>query len=297
MSPSQAARAQAVESDAEFYRMLVLDLDRTLLDRDLKVSEADIRAANALREIGVHVTIATGRLYGGTKPVADALGVHGIVATMNGSEIVDTRTGEVLVGNYIPKDTLELVRRSLHSVGVDATALFASEYIHVDDAMTPYLDHIRMWCEEIKTWDNVFSSPAWQEEERPLAVWAVGEEVVLQRVADKLREEVDTSTFEVLCFTSDHLKRAVFIFRDLREDKGTALRRLAMIQGVLPEQCVCVGDWLNDVPMLRTEALSYAMGGTPEWLHQYADRIAQTQSHADGGIIVELAREIWGLDL
>lgn len=297
MSMPQLAHAQSVEADAEFYRMLILDLDRTLLDRELRVSAADIRAAHALREMGVAVTIATGRLYGGTKPVAQALGVQGIVATMNGSEIVDTRSDEVLVGNYIPGDVLEIVRRELRTVGVDATAFFASDRIHVCDAMEPYVNHIRMWCEDVKYWDDIFKAPVWQEERRPLAVWAVGEELVLQRVAERLREQVDTSVFEILCFTSEHLQKSVFIFRDLREDKGTALRRLATIEGVLPEQCVCVGDWLNDVPMLRTEALSYAMGGTPEWLHQYADRIAKTQSHADGGIIVELARDVWGLQL
>lgn len=297
MSRSQAVPSPAAQADSEFYRMLILDLDRTLLTRDLDVAPVDIRAAQALREMGVTVTIATGRLYGGTRSVAGLLGVEGIVATMNGSEIVDTTNDEVIIGNYIPKDALEVVRRSLRDAGIETLSLFASDCIHACEALTPYVDHVRMWCDKLQFWGDFYGASVWEREPRPLAVWAVGEEAILQRVADRIREEVDTSIFEVLCFTSELLDRAVLIFRDQREDKGTALRRLATIQGVLPEQCVCVGDWLNDVPMLRTEALSYAMGGTPQWLHQYADRIAQTQSHADGGIVAELARSVWGLDI
>lgn len=292
-----AARSLAAQADAEFYRMLVLDLDRTLLTRDLTVAESDIRAVEALRSIGVTVTIATGRLYGGTLPVAQALGIRGVVATMNGSEIVDTGTGEVIVGNYLPTDVLDFVRRSLRGVGIEAASLFASDSIHVCDAMAPYVDHVRIWCDKLTTWDHLFDAPIWEQERRALAVWAVGEERVLQRTADLIRSTLDPAIYEVLCYPSENLGRTVLIFRDRREDKGTALRRLATIQGVLPEQCVCVGDWLNDVPMLQTEALSYAMGGTPTWMHEHADRLAQTQSHADGGIVVELARDVWGLDL
>ena len=297
MSGSRSVVSAALQADAEFYRMLVLDLDRTLLTRDLEVSPVDIRAAEALRERGVVVTIATGRLYGGTRPVAAALGVEGPVATMNGSEVVDTRTHEVIVGNYVSREALEVVRASLWDAGVEAVSLFGSEMIHVGAAMAPYVDHVRMWCDEVREWEAFYQAPVWGSERRPLAVWAVAEESLLERAAERIRGQVDTSIYEVLCFPSERLGRAVFIFRDQREDKGTALRRLATMAGVLPEQCVCVGDWVNDVPMLRTEALSYAMAGTPQWLHAYADRLAETESHADGGIVAELARSVWGVDV
>ena len=83
------------------YRVLVLDLDGTTLNGDGELEERDIAAAHALKAAGVHVTIATGRLFTGTQWVAEALGVEGTIAVMNGSELIDAQRGEMVHGHYV----------------------------------------------------------------------------------------------------------------------------------------------------------------------------------------------------
>ncbi|HLM74033.1 MAG TPA: HAD hydrolase family protein, partial [Polyangiaceae bacterium] len=52
------------------YKLLVVDLDGTLLRRDGVIDESDREAIERLRAAGIPSTIATGRLYSGTRAIA-----------------------------------------------------------------------------------------------------------------------------------------------------------------------------------------------------------------------------------
>ena len=83
--------------------------------------------------------------------------------------------------------------------------------------------------------------------------------------------------------------------RHSRENKGTALRRMAAERGVPLSAVVAVGDWMNDIPMLRAAGRSYAMGDSAEDVCAAAtETLAATRHH--GGGIAEVAARIWGLD-
>lgn len=56
-------------------------------------------------------------------------------------------------------------------------------------------------------------------------------------------------------------------------DKGTALRQMCSILGVLPDEVVCFGDNFNDVPMFRFSGLSYAMASAADGVRAEADSI------------------------
>ena len=70
------------------YKLCAVDLDGTLLDPNGAAHDKDLRALKALMSEGLHVTIVTGRLYSGTRPTAEALGIRGPVACVDGSHIV-----------------------------------------------------------------------------------------------------------------------------------------------------------------------------------------------------------------
>ena len=62
------------------YKLLALDVDGTLVRRDNSIHDGDLLAVRRLRAAGVPVTIATGRLYSGTRDVALRIGVSGPIA-------------------------------------------------------------------------------------------------------------------------------------------------------------------------------------------------------------------------
>lgn len=289
-----AGTVSTAEFDAEHYKMLILDLDGTALTRDGQLSERDVAAAQALADSGVVVTIATGRLYGGTADHAATLGVKGTIACMNGAEMLDASDGRVLSAHYLPNQIAVDVRDQLRDLKV-ATSLFSSWDIHHCAAAQPYRRYLETWSKNFTEWDDVYLSPAWEEDLRLLAVVATGPMEQIQRAADLLNPTLDQNLYEILAFPAGDDERGMFMLRDRRENKGTALRRMAAEHGFGENQVVCVGDWINDVPMLQTDALSFAMAGTPSWMFDAAKHATRTSSAQDGGVIEELAERVWGI--
>jgi hypothetical protein len=79
------------------YKLLAVDLDGTLLDHDGVPHAQDVAALHALKASGIVVTIITGRLFSGTKPTADILGIDGPIGCADGSQVWAAGSCETLV--------------------------------------------------------------------------------------------------------------------------------------------------------------------------------------------------------
>ena len=78
----------------EIYRMIVCDLDNTLVDSKKQLSAATIQEMIRLQEKGYLLVIASGRFIHEIEPVAKALQIeehHGIIIACNGFEIYDKK--------------------------------------------------------------------------------------------------------------------------------------------------------------------------------------------------------------
>ena len=79
--------------------------------------------------------------------------------------------------------------------------------------------------------------------------------------------------------------------------KGSALAYVAAHYGCAMEETVCVGDWLNDVPMFAVAGRSYAMGQAPDEVKRAASAVLEETSEQGGGIarVVEEAVRAFAL--
>jgi len=55
--------------------------------------------------------------------------------------------------------------------------------------------------------------------------------------------------------------------------KGKALEALAKHLGITLEEVVAVGDWINDIPLLKAAGLGIAMGNSHDELKKVADHV------------------------
>jgi hydroxymethylpyrimidine pyrophosphatase-like HAD family hydrolase len=67
-------------------------------------------------------------------------------------------------------------------------------------------------------------------------------------------------------------------------DKGTAIDWVARHHGVTAAEVVAVGDWLNDIPMLRRAGRSFAMGQAPLEVKAAATDVLKASAHTGGGL-------------
>jgi phosphoglycolate phosphatase-like HAD superfamily hydrolase len=272
------------------YRLLVVDLDGTLLDRSGAVREEDRAAIVEVQRRGTIVSLLTGRLYSGTRAIARSFALDGPVACVDGSHIVDAATDRDLFVQSFASGPADWLRSELATCPV-TSCVFAGDRVLHAAAGAAYLSYLRFWSPIVQQVDDVLSLTHWQEVAAPMAVVALGAAEPIQ----SLVRRIETAAPGGLQAAAFDLGQAGLrdlwgmIARAAGADKGTALRWVADHHGVRPDEVVAVGDWFNDVPMLRAAGRSFAMGQASREVKAAATDVLQATARTGGGI-AEAAR-------
>ncbi len=107
------------------YKLIALDIDDTLLNNERKVTPKNADAIHRATEAGVHVVLASGRLFIGLKPLYNELGLKSACICSGGSQIVDASGKEIFACPIDPKDTSEIMALA-HELG-------AYYQVYIDD--------------------------------------------------------------------------------------------------------------------------------------------------------------------
>ena len=275
------------------FKLLAVDLDGTLLARDGVPHASDRAAIERLRAEGIPTTIATGRLYSGSSDIARAVGIEGPIACVDGSQIVDTRTGQEVFARSIHAETAIVVRDLL--ADHNATSfLFAQDLIVHDAAGEPFAHYVRTWSPRIEVVDRVTEHPHWEHDRGVMAIVALGATEQILSIVATMRDQLAHTTFVVDFPVARLTGTHALVARAAGATKGTAIEWLATHHGCTPAEIVVVGDWVNDVPMFQTAGRSFVMGQAPEHVKRTASDRLLADMHSGGGI-AEAIREVWGL--
>ena len=107
-------------------KVFVTDIDGTLLGADGDVHPSDAEAIAALIARGVPVTLCTGRMYSGTREIAESLRILGPVACIDGSHIVDSTNHVELHSTPLSDLATELLFEALGRIRPAAFAVSIS---------------------------------------------------------------------------------------------------------------------------------------------------------------------------
>ncbi len=272
------------------YRLCAVDLDGTLLDPNGAAHEKDLRALKALMAEGYHVTIVTGRLYSGTRPTAEQLGIRGPVACVDGSHIVSTETHKTLHCHALSGARALALRDAMASSGA-ATFLFAQDQVVYDPEGVPFLGYVSTWSTSLVAASRTVEHAFWDHEDGVTAVVAVGAHAQIHSAVEAIARDVGEHA-QVAMFPAKNVDdRWGMIVRASGGNKGTALKYVADHYGVRMEEVVAVGDWMNDIPMLKVAGRSFAMGHAPEAVKSEATDTLDHTPIEGGGVAhaVELA--------
>ncbi len=274
-------------------KLLAVDLDGTLVQRDGAVHDADARAIERLRDSGIPVSIVTGRLYSGSIETARHVGIRGPIACVDGSHIVDTVTEAEHVHRTIAGDDAERLRQVIERHHA-ASFLFAQDAIVHDGRGEPFLQYVRTWSRRVSLVPKVTQHPHWGHERGVLAVVAVGADNDIRDAVEELHESLGNAAHVVSFPVARYPGVSAFVARAKGPTKGTAIAWLAEHYGITPAEVVVVGDWLNDVPMFQVAGRSFVMGQAPEDVKGHAtDRL--TADTLSGGGIAEAIAAVWGV--
>ncbi len=269
-------------SDAENpqeYRLVVFDLDGTLVDENLRMKAEDLDCIQDLRRRGVAITLATGRTFESALPYVQKLGVDLPVILCNGAAIVHPVGGEILYQQRLPEEPALLLLQRAREAGLECL-LYTDPLSSCPcvSQLTPILAEFilleGLHCVELNDLAVVVHG------RQSIKIQIVGQEsrlIELQRLGSKQFHDVD-----LLLTQSDYLEAM-----PAGVSKGTALQIVSEYMEIPLSQMVAFGDSVNDKELIALAGFGVAMAGAPEQVQKAA---RATVSGVAAGL-----KEIFGL--
>ncbi len=219
------------------------DMDGTLLDRSKKISRKNADAIMRLREAGGMFTAATGRVIQATRHYFEPLGLFCPVILCNGGMIYDCGDNEVKWSQYLPEEKArDMTARLLEKFpGVCAEICRPNGIydVHINDTERRHWQIGRFTADICETLEDV-PHGEWCK-----VLFAMPHELValFADFAAEL-EFADSVTFVTSSFTYHEM---------LPKDctKGKAMKKLKEIYGYKDAVTVAMGDFDNDLEMLK----------------------------------------------
>jgi Cof subfamily protein (haloacid dehalogenase superfamily) len=252
------------------FRMLVVDVDGTLMGRSGHVTPRVRRAVRAALDAGVLVTLATGRWFRSAQPIAAELGLELPIILHNGALVRDSLTGEVLHQCRLPRALAvealaTIVRFGAQPIVYEGDGLLLAGPAELDRGFAgKYL--------ATKTpVRRVADVAAALGPDDPIQL-VVAEDAA---VADPLIEELSQGAWRTVTSMSLAVPEARFVEVLAPEcSKANAIRHLGERFGITLAETMAIGDNFNDLDMIEAAGLGVAMANAPAGVRARADWVA-----------------------
>jgi Cof subfamily protein (haloacid dehalogenase superfamily) len=246
-------------------RLLVLDIDGTLLTSEKKITPRTRAAVAGARAKGVRLVLATGRRYPSTRPVAEDLGGEVSLVLHNGALVIEN--GEVLRCRPLARSVAAACVRLARDLGLDPVVHCGQQgqgLLMVEARARPaglvahYLERSRPEVREV--------ADASLLDEDPMQVMLGGSPETMRAVRPALdRTVAGVARIE----RTTYPRTGVEILDVLHPDVGKATG-VAFLQerfGLTAAETLAIGDNSNDHEMLERAGMGFVMGGAdPELL-------------------------------
>ncbi len=255
-------------------RLVVVDIDGTLLDDDLVLNPQLKRKVNELRCRDVGFTLATGRVFASARLLGEKLGLD-LPLIANGGAVVQTVRGQSLSHLVL---TPQLVIDALdHTESWPAQRyLLTRECIYAETGGHHAQNYGKRLGVSVKVVGDL----------KQLAAESITQLVI--RISSQEAGDMSTSTERMFAGRLAVQQTMPHLIEFMHQDasKGKALSLLASALGLASEHIMAVGDGINDLDMLDVAGLGVLVGNADPRLWERADIV--TKAHCDQGVIEAL---------
>ena len=262
------------------YKIIVSDLDETLLNSSKSVSEQDKAAIRAVREMGVRFVPASGRGYRSMDKTLKELDLYGrageYVVSFNGGAITENHGNRLLHFQGIPFSAAEeLYRRGF---GYDVCIhVYTIDTVYVYNFTQSERDFLRGRMEVVEVQDRNLDFLRGQDIVKCL--YMNTDHAYLEQIARDLSDI--TGDMDVSYSSNRYLE-----FNQKGVNKGSGLRKLAELLGVDMKDTIAIGDNYNDLTMIQAAGLGVGVGNTVEELKPLCDYV--TAADCDHSAVAEV---------
>lgn len=251
-------------------KLIAIDLDGTLLNRDKHISDENIKALHYANEKGVKIILCTGRPYFAMKEFVQSIGFtkdSDYIITFNGGYVQKAATGEVLVENTLTKHDIvtwyaEAMRLDLPIVAIDSEKVYephryptAYPSLYLQGTQLPHATQNFHAFDDTHLFNKM--------------VIAVEQEHLDAQIP-KLDPDL-TARYEVAKSRVNYLeilKKGV--------SKGRAMAQLGELLDITQDEMMGIGDQENDLSMIQYARIGVAMANAIDIVKAQADYVTDT---------------------
>lgn len=266
------------------YKLLVLDVDGTLLNDEREISKRTLAALLKVQQMGVCIVLASGRPTYGLMPLAKTLELGnygGFVLSYNGCQIIKAQNGEILFERRINPEMLPYLEKKARKNG------FAIFTYHDDTLITDSPDN-----EYIKNEALLNNLKIIREDEFSTAIDFAPCKCMLVSDKEKALIGLEQHWEKRLAGTLDAFRSEPYFLEVVPcgVNKANTLGALLEHLGVTREEVIAVGDGVCDVTMLQLAGMGVAMGHSQDSVKVCADYV--TASNEEDGVALAVEKLI-----
>ncbi len=258
------------------YKLLVLDVDGTLLNDAKEISKRTRAALLKVQQMGVRIVLASGRPTFGLIPLAKMLELNnygGFIVSYNGCQIIKAENGEILFERRINPEILPYLEKKARKNG------FAIFTYHDDTLLTDNVESPHVLQEA-----QLNNLKIVKEEEFSTAIDFAPCKCMLVSDDEQALIDLEMHWKKRMAGTLDAFRSEPYFLEVVPcgIDKANTLGFLMEHLNVQRDEVIAIGDGTCDVTMLQLAGMGVAMGHSLDSVKVCADYV--TASNDDDGV-------------
>jgi hypothetical protein len=268
-------------------RLIVSDLDGTLLDPDGSLSRESCVAVGELSSRGITFILATGRSYFESKFVLERIQSCREMIGAAGALLTDTANGQTLAREVLCEDLITRVTETILAEGhlvylLQDRSWCAHDYLVVGSAsvhptMSWWLSSHGLRTHQVPVLDELNLS-------HTVRMGVIGGPQELEGLTERIEkaygDELVIRHWQAVSKTEDQPTYLLELFKR-GVDKWSMIEQVIQRDGIAAQEVAALGDGLNDIQMLRNAGLGIAMGQAEPEVKAAANTVVA--SNRDGG--------------
>ena len=256
--------------------LLISDIDGTLNTKSFKLPENNKIAIKEFVNNGGNFTLCSGRNLQSLSVHYNRLGINTPAIFLNGAGIYDFKNNEMIYQNFISSEGEKIILDVLKKHKLAQLTVFTADKILLATRKCIYGRVIskmdKLDCELYKKISDL-----------PRGVWGkvsfFGTKGLINKLKDVFSNDDNSKLFE--CF-----KTSPFTLEVVSKgvNKGAAVLKLAELLNIEKSNTAAIGDYYNDVEMLKRVAHPVCCGQAPDDIKEISEYVA---CHCNDGAVAD----------
>lgn len=261
-------------------KLIVIDIDGTLVDQQGRVGEKTLHLAKELKKHGIFCTLSSARSFHFSSHIAEDLEIDIPFVTLDGALIMD-RKGKIFYQGIIRKKVIkEAIDAAENNYGKVTVCDRENLYITPRNTVIKEYSKLSAPIKEVADFDNVpdvLEILIYCEDKASL-------KIIKGRFSFPLNIGITLSVTK-----SPNHEYYLLTIKKKGSDKLDSVKRLVKTLGFDRKNVAVIGDWHNDMPLFDYGAYNIAVQNAIPELKRKADYVTQSTNDEDAvGEVLEL---------